>query len=309
LKDDFVRAMIRETSKDPRIMLVTGDLGYGALEPYEDKFPSNYVNVGVSEQNMIGVAAGLAKKGRIPFVYSIANFPTFRCLEQVRVDVCYHQLPVNIVSVGAGLSYGTLGYTHHAIEDIAVMRSMPGMRILSPSNSMDVEASIKLMVDSPGPSYIRLAKGGSKPQDQETAGNLEPIRILKPGRIALVVTTGEISSEIAQWAMDSKGFFGQCAVASIQIIKPMSLADLMEDYDAIVTVEEHSLTGGLGSAVLELMREKGVVKPILGIGLRDAVSHEVGSQAYLRTLAGLDAATLHIRIGKFAAEHGLASPK
>lgn len=300
--------MIRETSKDPRIMLITGDLGFGALEPYEEKFPSNYLNVGVSEQNMIGVAAGLAKTGRIPFVYSIANFPTFRCLEQIRVDVCYHQLPVNIVSVGAGLSYGTLGYTHHAIEDIAVMRSMPGMRILSPSNSMDVEESIKLMVDSPSPSYIRLAKGGMKTQDQETAGNLKPVRMLKPGRNAIVITTGEISAEIAQWAMDSKGFFGQCAVASIQIIKPMDLADLMEDYDAIVTVEEHSLTGGLSSAVLEFMRDKGITKPILGLGLKDSVSHEVGSQSYLRTLAGIDAGTLQIRIDKFALEHGLTSP-
>lgn len=289
-------------------MLITGDLGFGALEPYEKKFPSNYLNVGVSEQNMIGVAAGLAKTGRIPFVYSIANFPTFRCLEQIRVDVCYHQLPVNIVSVGAGLSYGTLGYTHHAIEDIAVMRSMPGMRILSPANSMDVEESIKLMVASPSPSYIRLAKGGMKSQDQETAGNLKPVRMLKPGRIALVITTGEISAEIAQWAMDSKGFFGQCAVASIQIIKPMDLAHLMEDYDAIVTVEEHSLTGGLSSAVLEFMRDKGIMKPILGLGLRDSVSHEVGTQDYLRSLAGIDAATLQIRIDNFALEHGLTSP-
>ena len=286
-------------------MLITGDLGFGALEPYEEKFPLNFLNVGVSEQNMIGVAAGLAKSGRIPFVYSIANFPTFRCLEQIRLDVCYHELPVNIVSVGAGLSYGSLGYTHHAIEDISVMRSMPGMRILSPSNSEDVEGSVKLMVGSPGPSYIRLAKSGTTSYGQATAGNLKPIRLLKGGRGALVITTGEISAEIAQWATASRGFFGQCAVASLQVIKPINLTDLIEDYDAIVTVEEHSLSGGLGSAVMEFMRDQGVVKPVLGLGLSDSVSHEVGSQSHLRTLAGIDHATLEIRIGNFAEKHGL----
>ena len=305
MKDDFVRAMIRETARDPRIMLISGDLGFGALEPYEEKFPSNFLNVGVAEQNMIGVAAGLAKTGRIPFVYSIANFPTFRCLEQIRIDVCYHELPVNIVSVGAGLSYGTLGYTHHSIEDISVMRSMPGMRIFSPSNAEDVEDSVKLMVDSPSPSYIRLAKSGTTSRGQVTSGSLKPIRLLKEGGRALVITTGEISAEIAEWATDSRGFFGQCAVASLQVIKPMNLGDLIEDFDAIVTVEEHSLAGGLGSAVLEFMRDKGIVKPILGLGLSDSVSHEVGSQSYLRTLAGIDATTLEIQIGNFAKEHGL----
>ena len=305
MKEDFVSAMIRETTRDPRVMLITGDLGFGALEPYEERFPSNYLNVGVSEQNMIGVAAGLAKSGRLPFVYSIANFPTFRCLEQIRIDVCYHQLPVNIVSVGAGLSYGTLGYTHHAIEDISVMRSLPGMRIISPSNSVDVADSVKLMVESPGPSYIRLAKGGPSSKVYATAGVLEPFRMLKRGRGVLVLTTGEISSEIAEWANESEGHFGQAGVASIQMIKPMNLDDLLEDYSAIVTVEEHSITGGLGSAVLEFMRDKGIVRPILGLGLSDSVSHEVGSQLHLRTLAGIDAKKLQVLISNFAEKCGL----
>jgi len=306
LKDAFVQGMIRETARDPRVMLITGDLGFGALEPYEERFPKNFLNAGVSEQNMIGVAAGLAKSGRIPFVYSIANFPTFRCLEQIRVDVCYHQLSVNIVSVGAGLGYGTLGYTHHAIEDLSVMRALPGMRVLSPSNSKDVSDSLRLVVSKPGPSYIRLAKGGSSTSALVEPEELEPVRLLRQGQRILLLTTGEISQEVAEWASGSSGVFSKIAVASVQMIKPMNLGKLVNDFEAIVTLEEHSLTGGLNSAVLEFLRDRETFIPVLGLGIADAVSHEVGSQSHLRSLAGLDSQSVEKRIEDFTRRNGLS---
>ena len=154
----FIQKLVKEASKNKKIVLIVGDLGYGIVEPFKQKFPKRFFNAGVAEQSMVGLAAGLALKGFHPFIYSIANFPTFRCAEQIRNDIDYHNLPVTIVSVGSGLGYGNLGYSHHAIQDYALLRSFPNTVIASPSNNQEVDGSLNYLLKNPQPSYLRLDK-------------------------------------------------------------------------------------------------------------------------------------------------------
>ena len=175
MRDAFLRSLITLAETDDRVALLTGDLGFGVVEKFGTKFPDRFWNCGVAEQSMIGIAAGLAKSGMRPFVYSIANFPTFRCLEQIRNDICYHNLPVTIVSVGAGLGYGTLGYTHHGIEDIAALRSLPNISIYSPSDPIDVANVVTRISQNPAPTYLRLGKNNGYEIQVISVTQLEPI--------------------------------------------------------------------------------------------------------------------------------------
>ena len=158
MRDAFIRTLIERARVDKRVFLIIGDLGFGVVEGFAAEFPERFVNAGVSEQSMIGVAAGLADSGYHPFVYSIANFPTFRCLEQLRNDVCYHKLPTTVVSVGAGFAYGALGYSHHAVEDAAVMRALPGMTVVSPADPWETSKATLALADLSSPSYLRLGR-------------------------------------------------------------------------------------------------------------------------------------------------------
>ena len=191
MRDAFLRSLITLAETDDRVALLTGDLGFGVVEKFGTKFPDRFWNCGVAEQSMIGIAAGLAKSGMLPFVYSIANFPTFRCLEQIRNDICYHNLPVTIVSVGAGLGYGTLGYTHHGIEDIAALRSLPNISIYSPSDPIDVTNILTRISQNPAPTYFRLGKNG-EPEITEVTKNAIPgsVRELTSGSNLTILATG-----------------------------------------------------------------------------------------------------------------------
>jgi transketolase len=160
MRTAFIKALTDLAETDNRIWLVTGDLGFSVLEEFASRFPDRYLNVGVAEQNMTGVAAGLAMSGKIVFTYSIANFPTLRCLEQVRNDVCYHNANVKIVAVGGGLAYGAQGYTHHAIEDLAILRALPNIRVIAPGDPAETRAAVMAIVNTPGPCYLRLGKAG-----------------------------------------------------------------------------------------------------------------------------------------------------
>jgi len=162
MRTAFIETLCELAEQDERIWLLTGDLGYSVLEQFAERFPDRFVNVGVAEQNMTGVAAGLALCGKIVFTYSIANFPTLRCLEQIRNDVCHHNLNVKIVAVGGGLAYGAQGYTHHAIEDLAVMLALPNMTVIAPGDSVEVRLATRAIVDWPGPCYLRLGRAGER---------------------------------------------------------------------------------------------------------------------------------------------------
>jgi len=160
LRNAFATQLLDIARADSSILLITGDLGYGVLDRFQQELPEQFINAGVAEQTMMSMAAGLAASGYRPFVYSIANFPTFRCLEQIRNDVCYMDNPVTIVSVGAGLVYGVHGYSHHAVEDLAIIRSLPNITIYSPCDSVETKYSVNKILESKHPAYLRLGKGG-----------------------------------------------------------------------------------------------------------------------------------------------------
>lgn len=289
MRDAFIAELLTQARLDPSIMLVVGDLGFGVVDAFATDLPNQFLNAGVAEQNMIGVAAGLASSGFKVFVYSIANFPTLRCLEQIRNDVCYQSLNVNIVSVGAGVSYGTLGYTHHAIEDISVMRALPGIRIICPADPIEAGLAVQEVLLSEGPSYVRLGKNGEPilHLDETMQGLSEPVT-LREGENLIIVATGSILSACLA-AADSLMEVGvSAAVLSCPTIKPLSEAWLNTlSNKLILTVEEHTLAGGFGSAVLEGINDCGVQAKVGRVGMRETRQDELGSAEYLRSVHGL----------------------
>lgn len=288
MRDAFIAGLTAQARVDPSIFLVIGDLGYGVVEDFAKEFPDQFLNAGVAEQNMIGMAAGLASAGKKVFVYSIGNFPTLRCLEQIRNDVCYHDLRVTIVSIGAGFSYGTLGYTHQAIEDIAIMRVLPGMRVLSPSDPHEVNAALELILSTPSPSYLRLGKSGEKTLQDAQPTSITFPNILRNGTDALILSTGSITG-VALAAAAELGDKGiSTCVASVVQIKPISIdPNWLSSFRHVFTLEEHSLTGGLGSAVGEWLVANQLRVNFANIGLKDEIRHLIGSTDYLRDHTGI----------------------
>jgi transketolase len=284
MRDTFIRALEGAAVNHPEVFLMVGDLGFGVVENFEKAYPSQFLNAGIAEQNMMGMAAGMADAGFVPFVYSIANFPTLRCLEQIRNDVCYHNLPVNIVSVGAGLSYGSLGYSHQAIEDISIMRSLPGMRILSPSDPLEVAAAVDLMVSDPAPTYLRLGKNGESKLHENRPQSLKQPLKLREGARSLILATGGITQSVLAALDDSF----DVAVFTVPTLKPLDISKLaLEEFEHIVTVEEHSIVGGLGSVLLEASLGKAYLPNISVIALSDSIDHSTGSADHLKEKRGL----------------------
>jgi len=293
VRDAFLGSLITLAETDDRIALLTGDLGFGVVEKFGTKFPDRFWNCGVAEQSMIGIAAGLAKSGMLPFVYSIANFPTFRCLEQIRNDICYHNLPVTIVSVGAGLGYGTLGYTHHGIEDIAAMRSLPNISIYSPSDPMDVTQVLTRINKNSSPTYLRLGKNG-EPEIQSARGNSLPgsIRELSSGSHLTILATGGVTDNCLKVAeqLNTQGF--EIQVISVTQLEPLDTKFLVGAITSnkILVVEEHVKRGGFAAALLESFNENGSTAQFHRLFVDESKISEIGTQEYLRGLSGLDKA-------------------
>ena len=291
MRDAFLRSLITLAETDDRIALLTGDLGFGVVEKFGDKFPDRFWNCGVAEQSMIGIAAGLAKSGMLPFVYSIANFPTFRCLEQIRNDICYHNLPVTIVSIGAGLGYGTLGYTHHGIEDIAAMRSLPNISIYSPSDPIDVTQVLSRINKNPSPTYLRLGKNG-EPEIQGATENSVPgsIRELASGSNLTILATGGIAENCLRVAeqLRTQGF--EIQVISVTQLEPLDTNFLLKviTSNKILVVEEHVKRGGFAAALLEGFNENSSSAQFHRLFVDESKISEIGTQEYLRGLSGLD---------------------
>lgn len=304
MRDAFITRLAQRASENSRIDLVVGDLGFGVVTDFAEAYPLQFLNAGVAEQSMIGIAAGMAAAGRKVFVYSIANFPTMRCLEQIRNDVCYHGLDVTIVSVGAGLAYGTLGYSHHAVEDIAVMRAFPGLTIYSPCDPREVTAAVDAICETAGPTYLRLGKNRepvlhATPPDVASGAPL----LLRDGIDLTLFVTGAIAAVGLEAAAVLESEHGvSVRVMSVPRIKPLDAGALVAaavGTRGIATLEEHSVVGGFGSAVLEAFAADGVRLPVLSLGLRDDVQSAVGSQEYLRNLAGLSVGEITERLLRF----------
>jgi transketolase len=292
LRKAFVEALMAMAGEDERLHLLAGDLGFSLLEPFTEKFPSRFINMGVAEQNMIGVATGLALSGKIVFVYSIANFPTFRCLEQIRNDVCYHNVNVNIVMGGGGLAYGALGITHHATEDMAIMRAMPNMTVIAPGDPLEAAGATRACAAWAGPCYLRLGKT-SEPVVHESVPsfNIGKAIRLRDGKDAALISTGCMLNSTVRAAelLSQQGI--SVRVLSMPTIKPLDRDAVLaaaRDAGIIVTVEEHSIIGGLGSAVAEVLAEApGLDCRFRRMGVKDSFSHDVGNQEYLLKAHGL----------------------
>jgi len=302
MRDHFIKRLCEIAEKDTRIMLVTGDLGFGVFNEYRQRFPRQFINAGVAEQNMTGIATGLALEGRIVFTYSIANFPTLRCLEQIRNDACYHGANVKIVSIGGGFSYGSLGISHHATEDLAIMRSLPDITVVSPCGFWETMEATEAIIHLQGTCYLRLDKsaGNDMPLSSEDKFNIGKARVLKEGNDCAIIVTGGILAEVwkAIDLLEAKGI--SVKLISMHTIKPIdkkTILDTCKDVGTIITVEEHTVHGGLGGVVAETLLDHGVYPTaFLRIGLEAGFSSIVGSQEYLRKQYGLDAKTICNRI-------------
>jgi transketolase len=292
MRTAFIRTLLDLATGDDRIHLVVGDLGFGVVEPFASRFPERFLNAGVAEQNMTGVAAGLAMTGKIVFTYSIGNFPTLRCLEQIRNDVCYHGASVKIVAVGGGFAYGALGMTHHATEDLAIMRALPGMMVVAPGDPWEVAEATRSIVASPGPCYLRLGRAG-EPSIHHPGQVFELGRAIRvrEGRQLTLISTGGLLETTVRVADRLAGDGIETRILSMHTVKPLDEASVMaaaRETGAIVTLEEHGLIGGLGGAVAEVLAESAEVKvPFKRCGVAPVFSSVVGSQEYLRAQHGL----------------------
>ena len=302
MRDTFIKKLCQLSEHNPQIMLITGDLGFGVFDEFRERFPHQFINAGVAEQNMTGIATGLAMEGRIVFTYSIANFPTLRCLEQIRNDACYHEANVKIVAVGGGFSYGALGISHHATEDLAIMRSLPDITILSPCGYWETMEATEAIVNTPGTCYLRLDKtvGDDTPLNSGENFKVGKARLLAEGRDCAIIVTGGILEEVwkAVELLKTKGI--SAGIVCVHTLKPFDEKTILQTcrgIGKIITVEEHTIFGGLGSAVAETLLDHGV-HPVafLRIGLEAGFSSIVGSQQYLRKCYGLDADSISTRI-------------
>lgn len=306
MRDRFIRALTELAEIDPTVVLVNGDLGFGVLTDFIARFPDNYVNAGVAEQNMTAVACGMALAGARAYTYSIANFPTLRCLEQLRNDVCYHRANVTVVAVGGGFSYGQLGMSHFATEDLAIMRVLPEMTMVVPSDPWQAFELTKQLYARGRPSYLRLDKGtaGLPPGPVE----LGKVRQVRDGGDGVIFATGAILGEALAAAETLTAEGAAVRVIDVHTIKPFDTQGVCaaaRTSGIIVTVEEHSIIGGLGGAVAEACLEGGV--PVLGfrrIGLADCFPSVVGDQDYLRAHYGMDRHAITAALRALLQAHG-----
>lgn len=301
MRDTFVKTLTDLAKKNKNIELVTGDLGFGVLKPFWEQVPDQFTNAGIAEQNMTSLAAGMALEGKTVFTYSIGNFPTLRCLEQIRNDCAYHNADVKIVCVGGGFVYGALGMSHHATEDIAVMRALPDVVVMAPGDLVEAEAAVKAISEYKGTCYLRLGRGGEK-RIHEKLDHFEIGKAIKvsDGKRAAVFSTGAIFDEVSSACalLKEKGF--EPAVYTFPTVKPIdkeTVEKCAEEFELIVTCEEHNILGGFGSAVAEVMAEmKNKKASLLRIGLNDIYAQSVGSQSYLRDVYGMSASKIAEKI-------------
>ena len=287
MRDAFTRALMREAESDPKLTLVTGDLGFGVLKPFWETYPDQFINAGIAEQAMTGLAAGLARTGRTVLTYSIGNFPTLRCLEQIRNDCAYHDADVKIVCVGGGFVYGSLGMSHHATEDMAVLRALPGVTVFTPGDPHEVEAIVPVMLKTPGTCYLRLGRGGEPylHNGPLTDWQMPKALTLREGTDVALLSAGGILTQTLGAADLLKEQGVHAEVVSFPCIKPIDtekIAQLARRFRHIVTVEEHNIVGGFGSAVSEVLAEMGAPCKLHRIGMPDEYPSIVGTQQYLR---------------------------
>ena len=294
MRDAFAREMTALAAQRTNVMLLSGDIGNRMFDGYKGVAPERFINCGIAEANMMSLAAGMALSGLRPVIYTITPFTTTRCLEQIRVGVAYHQAPVVIVGTGSGLSYAELGPTHHSLEDMAILRTLPGLNVVAPADSAELVAQLREALDSPCPTYMRIGKKGEPilHTDKERLG-IGKAHLLRNGSDLLLIGVGPILGEALQAAeaLAARGI--SVAVASMGGIKPLDerfLEEMTQRFHRWYSVEEHGVTGGLGSALLEWLADRGgPAIRLRRLGVPDSFLHELGNQAYARHRLGLNA--------------------
>ncbi len=296
MRKKFIETLIKLAEKDKSIYLLNGDLGFSFLEVFEKKFPDRYINCGVAEQNMMGVAAGLAMEGKKVYVYSIIPFATFRCLEQVRNDISNHNLDVTIVAAGAGFAYGTHGPTHFAIEDIAVLRALPNIAILSPADPMEMEQLVLQSYRKKGPAYIRIDKSSKAFHSAGQKINLGAPAVVQEGKDGVLITTGSYLETALGATKKLRDAGYRFKVISLHTLKPVNEKALLKElqgYRVVVCAEEHKLTGGVSSIVGEILLKHDIKNIVFkSIGVDNEYSPVIGSQDFLRKHYKIDEKTI-----------------
>ncbi len=296
MRKTFVNTLVELAEQDSRIILLTGDLGYTVLEPFQERFPDRFYNIGVAEQNMVGIATGLAEAGFLPFVYSIVTFASLRPYEFIRNGPILHQLPVRIVAVGGGFEYGAAGLTHHGLDDIGVMRVQPGLTVLAPADFQQARAALLETWNISGPVYYRLGK-----DDRTTVRGLEgrfrlgQVEIVREGRDLLLVAMGSIAREVVEAAdqLSEQGIDAMVVlVASINPLSVEGLSVLLERFPLTLTIEAHYINGGVGSIVSEVMAAKGIGGRVVRLGVNRLADGISGSEPAMLQMHGLDSVSI-----------------
>jgi transketolase len=291
MRNAFADEILQIALTDPRIVVLSGDIGNRLFDKFKAAMPERFFNCGIAEANMISLAAGLAASGLRPVCYTITPFVTTRCLEQIKVDVCYHEMPVTIVGTGSGLSYAALGSTHHSFEDIACLRVLPGMQLIAPADASELCSALRWVFTQQQPAYLRIGKKG-EPRVTDPAEAFAPGRWqrLRKGTVASILSCGTILPEAVRAAdqLISEGVpidLWNCAS-----VKPLDKAALCAlPPGPVLTIEEHSVLGGFGSAVAEFLSENQPGKILRRLGIPDAFLHDCGEQEHARQHCGLDA--------------------
>ncbi|HZU40281.1 MAG TPA: transketolase C-terminal domain-containing protein [Solirubrobacteraceae bacterium] len=292
MRDAFFSALAQAADRDPTLWALTGDLGIGLFDEFERRAPGRFLNVGIAEQALVGVAAGLAYCGQRAVVYSIAPFLTARAHEQVRIDVAMAHANVTLVGVGGGMAYGYLGPTHHATEDLAVMRALPGMTVLAPGDPGEAREAALTALALDGPVYLRLGKNGEPRLLEPALFALGRARRLADGQDVVLASTGAILAQVLEAAEALRGAGIRPTVLHYPTLKPFdagAVVSAARSAGAVVTVEEHTVIGGLGSAVAEALAEAGAAASLRRLGLADTFAVGVGSQRHLQSAHGLSA--------------------
>lgn len=302
MRDTFVKTLLKIAKNDPNVHIITGDLGFGVLKPFWEQLPNQITNVGIAEQNMTGFATGLALEGKIVFTYSIGNFPTLRTLEQIRNDAAYHNANVKIVCVGGGFVYGSLGMSHHATEDIAIMRSLPNVKVFAPGDLVEAEICTNLIYETEGVAYLRLGRGG------ERKIHNNPIKLklgeachIREGKEVAIFSTGAILDEVieAYEFLTKENIYVN--LYSFPTVKPIDIATVKKvasENKFIITVEEHNVIGGLFSAVSEIISKEIGMCTVHAIAINDNYTSEVGNQSHLRKYNHLSSKDIYYLVKK-----------
>lgn len=290
MRTTFVNTLLELAKKDKRVVLITGDLGFSVFENYIEQLPNQYLNAGVAEQNMTGIAAGMAMEGKIPFIYSIVPFSTMRNFEQIRDDICYQGLNVKIVGVGSGFSYGQFGHTHFGLEDVGILRTIPAITIFSPGDPLEVTFATRETLKINGPVYIRLGKGGEPLVHKNNPSLVVGKGVVTQKGKDIVIFTSGIMLPFAMRVSELLNNKLSVSVVSMHTIKPLDqelIVNLSKTVKGVFTLEEHTVIGGLGSAVAEVIAENGVSTIFKRFGSKDAFNKVSGNQNYMRKANGL----------------------